>query len=320
MSSSPSVLVADIGGTTTRFALAEHTGPLLHTSIVVNDTASSLEVAIDRYFAQIGMRAGAAVLAIAGPISGDEIALTNRPWRFRLSELKARFGFSQARALNDFEALAWALIGARGCETQSVGNIAPVPTGVRIVLGPGTGLGVAALVPLDNGGWQVIASEGGHASFGPVNRNEEAIFNRIADRYGFVSAEMVLSGPGLERLHQAMHPDAPPLKSADIVAQASGGDAAARATVALFVQLLGRFAGDAALMFKAEGGVHVAGGVALGIGTLFDGPSFRTAFEAHPPYEKLLARIPTSLVTCREPGLLGCAAVAQQLAGEDYVI
>jgi glucokinase len=254
------------------------------------------------------------VLAVAGPVEGREIVLTNRPWRFDLDHLQAEFGFTRVHAINDFEALAWALPSLRADDLRALGRPAEPRGGPKVVLGPGTGLGVAALVP--NGeAWQAVASEGGHVSFGPAARDEAGVFERLAASYGPVSAEMAISGPGLERLYCAMNPDLVALDAESIVAQALTADPAARA-VELFVRLLGRFAGDVALTFKATGGVYVAGGVSLRLGTLFDQAIFRAAFEAHPPYQKLLATVPTFLVTYVEPGLLGCAAFAAQWMAE----
>jgi glucokinase len=160
-------------------------------------------------------------------------------------------------------------------------------------------------------GWQGVASEGGHVSFGPGAADEEAVFARLRAAHGPVSAETMLCGPGLERLFAAMHPAEKPRAAAAIVAGATADDAAAHACLTLFVRLLGRFAGDLALTFKALGGVYIGGGVAPRIAAFLDAPAWRAAFEAHPPYAALLRRIPTLLITHEEPGLLGCAAVAR---------
>jgi glucokinase len=135
-----------------------------------------------------------------------------------------------------------------------------------------------------------------------------------------ITAETVISGPGLERIYRALNSHSIPLEAKAIVAQARAGAAEARAAVDLFVRLLGRFAGDVALTLKATGGVYIAGGVVLKLGLLFDEDIFRAAFENHPPYEALLATIPTSLVTCAEPGLIGCAAVAEHVMAEPRVL
>jgi glucokinase len=311
-------LVADIGGSTSRFALAESGLRPRHIVTIANDTVDCLEAAIDQYLGQIAEMPASAVLAVAGPVDGDEIALTNRVWRFRLSDLRDRFGFAQVRAINDFEALAWALLGLAPTETRPLGRHSEERRGAKVVLGPGTGLGVAALVPAGKNSWQVVASEGGHMSFGPASENEEPVFARLRAECGPVSAETVLCGRGLIRLHLALHPGTQPLTSEDIIAQAKAGDAAALATTAMFTRLLGRFAGDVAVIFKAIAGVYITGGVANGLAAVLDEAVFRAAFEAHPPYQKTLAATPTRLLTCPEPGLLGCAALVEQMIDADY--
>jgi glucokinase len=183
------------------------------------------------------------------------------------------------------------------------------------VLGPGTGLGVAALVPVD-GRWQVLASEGGHASFGPQTPDELEIFAALLHEHGSISAETILSGPGLPRLLRAVDPRSQALTPEAVVANALAGEAAALLSVQLFVQLLGRFAGGLALTFKAVGGVYIAGGVVSRLGKLFDAQAFRAAFDAHPPYQELLASIPIWMMTRSEPGLLGCAVLADELVND----
>jgi glucokinase len=255
------------------------------------------------------------VLAVAGPLEGEEVALTNRAWRFRPGELARRFGFAKLRIVNDFEAIAWALTRLTAADAHPLGPPLTARPGVRAVLGPGTGLGVAALVPVD-GRWQVLASEGGHASFGPQTTDELEIFAALLHEHGSVSAETILSGPGLPRLLRAVDPRSQALTPEAVVANALAGEPAALVTVQLFVQLLGRFAGGLALTFKAVGGVYIAGGVASRLGKLLDAEAFRAAFDAHPPYQALLASIPIWMMTRSEPGLLGCAVLADELVND----
>jgi glucokinase len=160
----------------------------------------------------------------------------------------------------------------------------------------------------------VVASEGGHASFGPQAADEIEAFARLREDCGSVSAECALSGPGLVRLARALDPQAAFREPEIIVAGALAREPSALMATRLFVRLLGRFAGGLALTFKSLGGVYITGGVASGLGPLLDEPQFRAAFEAHPPYETLLQAIPTLLVTCEEPGLIGCAALADTMA------
>jgi glucokinase len=308
-----SILLADIGGSKSRFALAGPAGRPERTLVIENDTVADLAAAVARFLERTGARPDAAVFAVAGPIDGEEVALTNRAWRFRRGEFAERFGWSQLDVVNDFEAIAWALPHLGPADTRVLGRPATTPRkGVKLVLGPGTGLGVAALLPAD-GRWHVVASEGGHASFGAHAADEVELFERLREDRGTVSAESVLSGPGLVRLARALDPQLGGHASETILARALAGEPAAQAAAGTFVRLLGRFAGGLALTFKAVGGVYITGGVAGGLGPLLDDPQFRTAFEAHPPYQSLLATIPTLLVTCEQPGLVGCAAVAQTL-------
>ena len=309
-----STLVADIGGSKSRFAIANSSGALEHLLVIHNDTAADLDAAVSRYLEETGAQPRAATLAVAGPVDGEEVVLTNRTnWRIRRVEFAERFGLSELCLLNDFEAIAWALPHLGPAHTRPLGKDVPAREGVKVVLGPGTGLGVAALLPAD-GRWHVIASEGGHTSLGPQAPDETEVFARLRDECGSVSAETVLSGAGLVRLARALDPQAACHAPETIAASALAREPAAQAAARLFVRLLGRFAGGLALTFKALGGVYIAGGVAGGLGPLLDEPQFRAAFEAHPPHQALLETIPTLLITCEEPGLIGCAAHAHEHA------
>ena len=305
------ILLADIGATNSRFAVVGPDGRPERMIKLRGDAVPNLEAGIERYIEESGIRPCAAVLAIAAPIDGDLIAMTNRPWRFKLSDLAARFEWKWVRCLNDFEAAAWSLPRLVENDIRSLGPLVRNDAAPKVIFGPGTGLGVAALIRSGEA-WQVLSSEGGHVTFGPARDAEEQAFARIRSDCGDVSVERILSGPGLERLHRALHPGARNT-AADIVTAAHAGDGAAVETVAFFVRLLGRYAGDLALIFKAHGGIYLGGGVARRIATLLDADAFRAAFEQHPPYADLLQGIPTTLITLDEPGLLGCAAVAETM-------
>ncbi len=309
-----SVLLADIGGTYSRFALADANGRPEQIAVFANDDIASLDVAIRSYLADTKVQPRTAVLAVAGPVDGGEIVLTNRAWRFRLDDLAHTLGVTRIKAVNDFEAVAWALARLDDNDVRRLGrgDTAARPDCAKVVLGPGTGLGVAALVPVADG-WQAVPSEGGHVSFSAASAEEEPIFTRLRGEAPG-SAETVLSGPGIARLHAAMHPGVTPIPPRTITAQALAGDASAQATIRFFTRLLGRFAGDVALTFKALGGVYITGGVVRRLGPLLDDEIFRAAFEAHPPYQALLKETPTYVITFEQPGLLGCAALAALMA------
>lgn len=308
-------LIADIGATNSRFALVGPDGRPQQMIKFRGDEVSSFEDAIARYLDETGASPGIAVLAVAAPVEGDAVAMTNRSWSFSLRDLAKRFGWRAVRGLNDFEAVAWALERLQPGDARRIGPERAAPKGMRVVFGPGTGLGVAALAPVGEG-FHAIATEGGHVSFGPATDEEEPVFARLRAAHGPISVEKVLSGPGLARLHQALHGLDAPVKPADVTAAAHGGEAEALATVRLFVRLFGRFAGDLALVFRAAGGVYIGGGVARRIGSLLDAEAFRAAFETHPPFEAFLEKIPTTLITYDEPGLLGCAELAERLSAE----
>jgi glucokinase len=303
------ILIADIGGSTTRLALADLGGRPDHIIRFENDDITGIEAAIETYVARMSARPRRAVLAVAGPVEGEEIALTNRAWRFRRDTLASRFGFSRVDIINDFQAVAWSLPSLHADELLALGAATTPHAGPKVALGPGTGLGVAALVP-NGGGWIAVPTEAGHMSFGPAHDDEIAILRSVGKGSLAVSAEMAVSGRGLERLYHAMNPDLPEQPARGVVAAAQAGDKAAIAVIDMFVRLFGRFAGNVALAYRANGGVYIAGGVARRFGALFDSAIFRRAFEAHPPFEHWLAGIPTFLVTYTEPGLLGCAAYA----------
>jgi len=308
------ILLADVGGTHSRFALAGATGRPERIVVIANDMFADLQTAVAQYLNDTGAPLYGAILAVAGPIEGEEVALTNRTWRFRRDEFAKRFALSPLRVINDFEAIAWALPSLGSADTRPLGAVRPPREITKVVLGPGTGLGVAALLRAD-GRWHVAASEGGHASFGPQTDDETEVFARVRRECGgIVTAEAVLSGPGLLRLARALDPNGSYHDSEAIVAQALAGEPRALAAARLFVRLLGRFAGGLALTFKAFGGVYVTGGVGRGLGALLDEPQFRAAFDMHPPHEALLKAIPTLLITYEEPGLLGCATLAKEFA------
>jgi glucokinase len=309
-------LLGDIGGTNSRFALNGAAGHPEHIVIIENDTVPSLEAAITRYLDEIGVTPRAAVLAVASPLDGgDDIHMTNRNWHFRKQDLAARFGLARLRVVNDFEAIGWALSRISDDDVRVLGNRIPHGKGVKAALGPGTGLGVAALVTAEDRSL-VVSSEGGHMAFGPRHEDEIEVFRRLMRNHGVVSAETVVSGPGLVRLAQAVDPARTYETPEAVVKAALAGDPSAKATAQLFVRLLGRFAGDVALIFKALGGVYIAGGVASRLGELLDQWAFRAAFEAHPPHDDLLKSIPTFLMTRSQPGLLGCAVLADADAAQ----
>jgi len=314
------ILVADFGGTHARAALAwqEADGIVLerlHAEVLSLDLAPATWLR-QYYLAQGKPALRACIACAAGPVEHGadgrrRIRLTNRSGELDTPMLAAACGARRADLLNDFEAVAHALPALRPADLRLHGSD-KFGAGTRLVLGPGTGLGVAAW--LSSAGGVVLAGEGGHARLAPGNAREAALLTRLADQEGFVAAEDLLSGPGLLRLHRILCVEAglaPACHEAsEVWQQWLAGNAIARTAVALFTTFLGRYAGDLALAFGATGGVYLAGGIVPGWGEHFDLTRFRDGFEAKGRCRDYLAAIPSATITRPNPALLGMATHA----------
>jgi glucokinase len=308
-------IVADFGGTRARLAALGPDG--LPGSVREFEGAAlpGPAEAVERFLSAIDAEPAAGrelhlAIAIAGPALGENLALTNLHWSFSRSGLRERLGLARLEVLNDFEALARAVPLLAGDERLRVKEGSVEPEAPIAVLGPGTGLGVAALVP-DGERFHVIAGEGGHRDLAATDDEEWAIVSRLAARFGHVSAERVLSGPGLENLFAAISP--PELAgegvvgAAEIARRSRAGDMQARRATQLFSSWLGGFAGDLALTLGARGGVYLAGGVLGGLGEAFDVALFRERFLAKGRFRGWLEPIPVWRITRGDAALLGCA-------------
>jgi len=310
------ILLGDIGGTNSRFALVNRGETTPRSERHYQNAAfPSFQEAIEAYFAAVGERSTGGVVAIAGPVAGEVVGPTNLPrWRFNPPTLAAALGLSRLDVINDFEAVAYALPHLADAETITIGPVAQgTANGNMAVLGPGTGLGVGALVRTGTR-WAAVPSEGGHAETGSPADKWAAAHELIRRDAGRVSGETVLSGPGLVRIDAALSELAGnkhKRTAADVgTAALAGSDAVAVEAAQLFFDYLARFSGDVALMFAAKGGLFLYGGVVQKLSTLLDAGAFRAAFEAKAPLQGFLAKIPTQLITHPTPGLIGCAAVA----------
>lgn len=308
-------LVADIGGTNARFGIVAGPGAVPEAVAVLNVAEHpTLPDAMAAYLAghADGARPGAACVAIAGPVKGDHYTLTNGSW----SGSVAGLGIPQSHVLNDFEALAISLPHLAGDDLVPLGGPAPVAGMVKAVLGPGTGLGVAGLVPAGDG-WVPVPGEGGHVSVPAVTDLEFEIVKALrTDGLPYVDAEHLLSGSGLPRLHRGLalvRGIKTTRKSAsEIVA---GDDDLCRETVEVFLALLGGFAGNVALTLGARGGVYLGGGVLPRIVDRVRDSDFRSRFElTGPALSDYLTAIATSLIVAEQPALTGAAAWLQQRA------
>lgn len=308
------ILVGDVGGTRTRLALAEkaHDGWRI-TGVEERGTVSDILAAVSGFVRNAARgQVEAAAFSGAGPVANDgSIRLTNADVLLDPAALADAAGVERAVVVNDFGAIAESIphLPAQALVAWGGGRarVAGMPVAV---LGPGTGLGTAIGTPAA-GGWVVIAGDGGHADLAPVDDEELEAWQRLRRAHGRVSAETVLSGPGLERLYAAIAGGAT-LGAAEIDAAAWRGEPGAVRAHALFTRWLGRVAGNLALVADARGGVFLAGGILPRWVARFDVAAFRRAFEDKAPHSRWLAAIPTFLVTHPQPGLVGLAALADR--------
>jgi glucokinase len=248
-------------------------------------------------------------------VQDGRVDLTNCDWKVSLDEIATATGARRPILVNDFAAVARALPVLGGDDLVHIGGGTPVAAAPKVVLGPGTGLGVASLVATERGGWIVVPGEGGHADLAPSNERELAVVFHLIREFGHVSLERVLSGPGLETLYLALASlDGVGLKAkpvaVDIAAAARNGkDPLAVETVQLFTGWLGAVAGDLALTLDARGGAYIAGGIVPQWGELFDAKLFRRRFEAKGRMRSLLAPTPAYLITARDLAFRGLAAL-----------
>jgi glucokinase len=322
--SSTVALVADIGGTNARFALATPDGqgrPVLTSmrEFTVAQFASLGQAAL-HYLGQIDSpRPRHSVIAVASPVTGDEIKATNSPWTFSIAGLQQQLGLEAIEVINDFAAIAMAIPHLAPVELTPVGA-APAPSaGSRpqrrhAVVGPGTGLGVCGLL-LRQGRAIVIESEGGHVAFAPASDYEIAILRHMMRRHARVSIERLVSGPGLQNLYDAVCAVEGTAATANtpegITAGARvGTEAACQRAVELFCSILGSFAGDVALMYGAWDGVYLGGGMTTTLLPWICSGQFRQRFENKGRYSALMQKIPTCAIAHAQPGLLGAGARA----------
>ena len=309
------VLVGDVGGTHARFALVDTSGPTPWHVHAMGDLTASFDRftdALSDYLTQVRLPGlpSMAAIAVAGPVTAGAVTFTNRGWTLSESELK-RFGFAEVLVMNDFAALALAVDVLRAEEVRTLGPCLEGTAGAPIsIVGAGTGFGVSCLVRAGDRGVP-LATEGGHIGFSPTDEREVGVWRALAARFGRVSVERILSGPGLENLHQALQgtdaSHSTSLPAAEITARALNGDAACGGTLTMFCSILGTVAGDVALAHGAQGGVFLAGGIGQQIASFLDASPFRARFESKGRLSHFVKAIPTRLIMSSDAALLGAA-------------
>jgi glucokinase len=309
-------LLADIGGTNARFAWQAAPGaPISDVQVLPGAQYPTLQAAMRAYLDGLGRGAPAAVaIAIANPITGDMVRMTNHDWAFSQSAVKAEFGLRTLRMLNDFTALALALPDLPAAELRQVGGGEAVPGVAMGLVGAGTGLGVSGLLPDGRGGWVPLEGEGGHVTLPATTARERTVMDGLIRRYGHASAERVCCGQGLVDtcaiLCEADGATAQGLDSASAVSEAAlkAGHPQAQETLNIFCAMLGSVAGNLALTLGARGGVYVGGGIVPRLGAWFHQSPFRERFDNKGRFTGLLQGMPVWVITsARSPALLGAA-------------
>lgn len=319
MDEEPRGLIGDIGATNSRLALVGPDGSFSQIRVFATDEFSGLGDMIEAYFASKARthRPPKAVLAVASPVTGDEIRFTNVPWTFSADELRQRLGFDRLRFINDFVANALAVPHLAEEDRAQIGGGAPVHDAPIGVIGPGSGLGVSALA-FGNGRPLPIQGEGGHVTMAPADEREAAVLDVMRRRYDHVSAERALSGPGLVNLYAALcelsgqpQEQFSPAQITDPgigVRHPRAGEA-----TAMFCAMLGTIAGNLALTLGARGGIYIAGGIVPRLGAAFAQSAFRDRFESKGRFRAYLAAVPTYVITRPHPALLGAARLLDEI-------
>jgi glucokinase len=313
-------LLADIGGTNARFGwLAEGQAQPAHVATLPTAGHAGPALAARAYLDQLARQLGpayaeprAAAWAVATAVGQDEVRFTNSGWAFSRSAVRSELGLDELLVLNDFEALALSLPHLQPQQVRRFGGPEQgLPGGALAVIGPGTGLGVAGLLPTAQG-WVAIPGEGGHASLSAADDFEAAVLAAVRQVHPHVSAERLLSGIGLPVLHtavaQVLGLPGRALSASEVLEGAlQAGDVVCDRTVAAFCGLLGSFAGNVALILGARGGVYIGGGIVPRLGERFFDSAFRQRFEAKGRFQSYLQAVPTALITDTLAALTGTA-------------
>jgi len=270
------------------------------------------------------LRLASACFGAAGPVSADSIHMTNLPWCLEARAIAAEFGIGRVLLVNDFEAAANGIEALAPADSEMLQHGEPLPQAARVVIGAGSGLGVAYALPRGKR-YQVIAGEGGHAGFAPADDEQLRLWRALHAQLGRVSVEHVVSGPGLMRIYEFLRAELPPAPALRESVRTEGaaaisryalehGDPLACRALDLFIACYGAVAGDHALTVTARGGVYIAGGIAPKIlGRLASG-GFMAAFNAKSAHTQMNLRIPVQVVTTERLGLLGAALIAARRA------
>ena len=319
-------LVGDIGGTNARFALLDEHNEPVFTNTFRTDDFPSLNEAVQTYLSEQKVtELSCAAIAVATPVVGDSVKLTNNHWSFSIDKMRSELKLDRLHVINDFTALALSVPHLPESELVKIGDGEVQPNHAKAIIGPGTGLGVSGLVPCDKH-WVPLQGEGGHVSLGVRTAREFAVYERLMHQFRHVSAERFLSGPGLVNIVTALR-DLDGLEvfeysPADVTRWGMASYQALQAgelydpqpehacceeALKIFCQLLGSCAGNLVLTLGAEGGVYIGGGIVPRLGNFFLESDFRREFEAKGRMQAYLQKIPSFVIHSEYPALIGAA-------------
>jgi glucokinase len=310
-------LIADIGGTYARFTLEVAAGQFEHTASLRCAEHADFHAAVTAYLqglpAALSTRLEHAAIAIANPVEGDDVRMTNYHWRFSIEQMRQRLALQTLVVVNDFTALAMSLPRLAPGQRRQVGGGLARERSVVGLLGAGTGLGVSGLIPAGDG-WVALGTEGGHTSFSPRDEREIAILRYGLQHFSHLSHERLLSGPGLELIHRALRAHAglapEPLAAPEITRRAlEAHDATCVETLETFCAMLGTVAGNLAVTLGAFGGIYIGGGIVPRLGTWFDRSAFRNRFEDKGRFADYVRSIPTYVITAEQATFTGASAI-----------
>ena len=319
-------LVGDIGGTNARFALLDENNEPVLTNTFRTDDFPSLKGAVQTYLSEQKVeKLASAAIAVATPVVGDSVKLTNNHWSFSIDSIRKDLKIDTLHVVNDFTALALSVPHLPESELIKIGGGAVQKNHAKAIIGPGTGLGVSGLVPCEKH-WVPLQGEGGHVSLGVRTTREFAVYERLMHQFRHVSAERFLSGPGLVNIVTALREldglAAFEYSPADVTrwgmaayeAQQDGETyeplpehACCEEALKIFCQLLGSCAGNLVLTLGAEGGVYIGGGIVPRLGNFFIESDFRREFEAKGRMQAYLQKIPSFVIQSEYPALIGAA-------------
>ena len=316
-------LIADIGGTFARFALEVAPHVFEQTESLRCEDFPDFHAAITAYLA--GLKGVAhsdikqAAVAIANPVAGDQVRMTNYHWQFSIEQMRQRLNFDNLVVVNDFTALAMAVPTLTSQQRRQFGGGTAIPRSMVGLIGAGTGLGVSGLIPADDG-WIALGTEGGHTSFSPHDEREVAILQYAWRTYKHVSFERLTSGSGIELIFRALTDraglperalDAPEITRLAL----EGSDPLCRETIDVFCAILGTAAANLAVSQGAFGGIYIGGGIVPRLGLYFDQSPFRERFEDKGRFTDYMKGIPTFVITATNATLLGARARRRQWLG-----